>query len=189
MRLGLFSILAFSATLLFAHAAPARAQGFITPFIGFNAGGDAGCASLADCEDKRLNLGVAFGKTGGLFGFEEDVAYTSQFFGNTPGGDNALLTVMSNLMIVVPAGPIQPYALVGLGLIRPHVKLDPSSLVTDKNALGYDIGGGINIFPAHSVGVRADVRHFHTLQDVTLGLFSNDALDFWRASAGVTFRF
>jgi hypothetical protein len=27
------------------------------------------------------------------------------------------------------------------------------------------------------------VRHLHTLQDVTLGLFSNDQLDFWRASA------
>lgn len=189
MRLRLFSILTFSATLLFAHAAHARAQGFFTPFVGFNAGGDASCARLANCEDRRLNLGVAVGKTGGLFGFEEDFAYASQFFGKTPGGDNALLTVMSNLMVVVPAGPIQPYALVGLGLVRPHVKLDPSSLVTGKNALGYDIGGGINIFPVHSVGVRGDVRHFHTLQDVTLGLFSNDALDFWRASVGVTFRF
>ena len=27
------------------------------------------------------------------------------------------------------------------------------------------------------------------LQDVTLGLFSNDQLDFWRASAGLTLRF
>ena len=28
-----------------------------------------------------------------------------------------------------------------------------------------------------------------TLQDVTLGVFSNDQLDFWRASAGLTLRF
>jgi hypothetical protein len=29
----------------------------------------------------------------------------------------------------------------------------------------------------------------HTLQDVTLGVFQNQKLDFWRASAGLTFRF
>jgi hypothetical protein len=33
------------------------------------------------------------------------------------------------------------------------------------------------------------VRHMHTLQDVTLGVFSSAKLDFWRGSAGVTFRF
>jgi hypothetical protein len=34
------------------------------------------------------------------------------------------------------------------------------------------------------------VRHVRTLQDVTLGgVFVNAPLDFWRGSAGVTFRF
>jgi len=55
--------------------------------------------------------------------------------------------------------------------------------------LGYDIGGGLNIFLAHAIGVRGDIRHLHTLQDITLGLFSNDQIDFWRASAGLTLRF
>ena len=91
-------------------------------------------------------------------------------------------------MLVVPAGPVQPYALVGLGLIRPHVE-GVTSLALDKNAFGWDIGGGLTIFLTHSVGVRGDVRHVRTLQDVTLGLFSNDQLDFWRGSAGVTLRF
>jgi hypothetical protein len=69
------------------------------------------------------------------------------------------------------------------------VKLDASSLALDKNALGWDIGGGLNIFFAHSVGVRGDVRHLRTLQDVTLGVFGTDKVDFWRASAGLVFRF
>jgi len=76
-----------------------------------------------------------------------------------------------------------------VGLIRPHASLDASNLSFDQNALGYDIGGGLNIFLAHAIGIRGDIRHLHTLQDVTLGLFSNDQLDFWRASAGLTFRF
>jgi hypothetical protein len=183
----LLTVFALTAALLAAHVAPARAQGFITPFVGFNGGGDSNCASLTNCEDKRLDLGVSLGKTSGLFGFEEDFAYSSQFFGKTPGADNAVLTVMSNLLLVLPAGPIQPYALVGLGLIRPHVQL--TSSVINQNVLGYDIGGGINIFLLHSVGLRGDVRHFQTLEGVTLGLLGSDKVGFWRGSAGITFRF
>ncbi len=183
-------ILILAAALITWTVAPASAQGFISPFVGFNFGGDsANCLSLTNCSEKRLNWGASLGKTNGVYGIEEDIAYAPDFFGKTAGADNAVLTLMSNLMIVVPAGPIQPYALVGLGLIRSHAKLDASSLSLDKNALGYDIGGGINIFLTHGVGVRGDVRHIRTLQDVTLGLFSNDRLDFWRGSAGLTLRF
>jgi opacity protein-like surface antigen len=182
-------ILILAAALIAWAVTPARAGGFISPFVGFNFGGDsANCASLTNCNEKRLDWGASIGTTRGLFGFEEDIAYAPDFFGKSPATNNAVLTVMSNLMIVVPAGPVQPYALVGLGLIRPHVE-DVTSLALDKNALGWDIGGGINIFLTHSVGVRGDVRHVRTLQDVTLGLFSNDKLDFWRGSAGLTFRF
>ena len=176
--------------LLVCWAVPARAQGFISPFAGYNFGGDsANCVSLQHCEEKRLNLGVSFGTTHGIFGFEEDIGYARDFFGPTPGGNNAMLTVMSNLLIVIPAGPIQPYALVGLGLMRPHLQFDAVSLALDKNALGYDIGGGLNIFLGHAIGIRGDVRHLRTLQDVTLGLFNNAQIDFWRASTGITLRF
>ena len=182
--------LSITVTLLVVAAWPARAQGFITPYAGFNFGGDsANCLSLQNCEDRRLNVGVALGATHGIFGFEEDIAYAPDFFGKIPGAHNGVLTVMSSLMLVVPAGPIQPYALIGLGLIRPHAEFDVTNLSFDQNALGYDIGGGLNVFLAHSDGLHGDIRHFHTLQDVTLGLFSNDQLDFWRGSAGLTFRF
>lgn len=182
-------VLFLVASLSIWSAVPARAQGFISAYAGYNFGGDsANCAGLQNCEEKRLNLGASFGTTHGIFGFEEDIAYARDFFGTTPGGHNAVLTAMSNLMLVVPAGPIQPYAIVGIGLIRPHVQFDAVSLAIDKNALGYDIGGGLNIFLG-KIGVRGDVRHLRTVQDVPLGLFSNDKLDFWRASAGLTLRF
>jgi opacity protein-like surface antigen len=181
---------ALIAGLLICAAAPARAQGFISPFVGYNFGGDsANCISLQNCEDKRLNVGVSIGTTHGVLGFEEDIAYAPDFFGKTPGTSNSVLTLMSNLLIVVPAGPIQPYALIGVGLIRPHAQFDALNLAVDQNALGYDIGGGINIFLARSLGIRGDIRHLRTMSDVTLGLFSNDQLDFWRASAGLTLRF
>lgn len=184
-------ILVLAAAVLALSSTPARADGFITPFIGFNFGGDStNCASLTNCNEKRTNWGVSVGSVGKIFGFEADFAYAPNFYGVTSGADNAVLTFMSNLMLVIPAGPVQPYGLIGIGLVRPHAQLTASSLASDQNTLGYDIGGGVNIFLVHAVGVRGDVRHVRTLQDVTLGgLFTNAPLDFWRASAGVTFRF
>jgi opacity protein-like surface antigen len=177
--------------LLTAAAAPARAQGFISPFVGFDFGGDHGafCATLLSCEDKRLDWGVAFGAAGSVFGFEEEIAYSPDFFGRTGGAENSVLTVMSNLMLIVPAGPIRPYAIIGVGFIRPHNKFDATALDLSSNAFGWDIGGGLNIFLTHAFGLRGDVRHLHTFEDVDLGLFSKDKLDYWRGSAGLTLRF
>ena len=171
-------------------AAPARAQGFISPYIGFNFGGDsANCEGLRDCEDRRTNFGLSIGTRRGILGLEQDIAYAPDFFGKTPGGSNAVLTMMSNLLLVIPAGPIQPYGVVGIGLIRPRMKLDAASLSLSNNALGYDIGGGINIYLARAFAIRGDVRRMKTLSDITLGLFSKEELEFWRGTAGVTFRF
>jgi Outer membrane protein beta-barrel domain len=182
-------ILCMTSAILVGNVTPARADGFIAPFIGFNFGGDSSnCASLTNCEDKRTTFGVSLGSMGGVFGFEEDIGYTPDFFGKTPGGDNAMLTLMSNLMLVIPAGPIRPYGLIGLGLMRSHAQFNASSLALDNNSLGWDIGGGLNIFFGH-VGIRGDVRHLRTLQDVTLGVFGSDKVDFWRGSAALVFRF
>src|SRR2546430_11027575 len=179
------------ASLFALQASPARADRFISPYVGYNFGGDSqNCVSLRNCEEHRTNWGVAFGSTGGLFGFEEDIGYAPDFFGSAPGTDNAVLTLMSNVLLVIPAGPVQPYGLLGLGLVRPHAKLDPSSIASDQNTLGWDIGGGVNVYVGHTFGIRGDLRHVRTLQDITLGgVFSNAPLDFWRASAGVTLRF
>ena len=178
----------FAAALLAASVTSARADGFISPTLGYKFGGDsANCPSLTNCDDKRLSWGVSLGATSGAIGFEEDIAYLPDFFGKTPGVDNAMLTLMSNLMIIIPAGPIRPYGVIGLGLMRPHATFNSLSL--SQNTLGWDIGGGINIFLTHGFGIRGDVRRMRTLQDVTLGVFSTDHIDFWRASAGVTLQF
>jgi hypothetical protein len=186
----LFRYAALTVALSTLAAVPARADGFISPYIGFNFGGDStNCATFNNCEEKRTNFGVSLGATNGIFGFEEDIAYAPDFYGKTPGAGNGVLTLMSNLMLVVPAGPIQPYGIVGIGLIRPHMKLETPSLSLNDNALGYDIGAGLNIFLGHTFGLRGDVRHMQTFKDVTLGAFSSEKVNFWRGSAGITLRF
>jgi hypothetical protein len=183
-------VVALAVVVAAATARPARADGFITPYVGFNFGGDsANCASLSNCEEKRTNWGVTFGSSRGIFGIEADFGYAPNFFGKAPGESNGVFHFMTDFMLVVPAGPVQPYGFIGLGLIRPHAEFSLPSLSLDQNAFGHDIGGGLNLFFSRSVGLHGEIRHLRTFKDVTLGVFSNDKLDFLRASAGLTFRF
>jgi opacity protein-like surface antigen len=185
----------FVTSVFMLSSAPARADGFLTPFIGYNFGGDsANCATLTNCQEKHANFGVSIGTMGPLLGFEEDLAYAKDFFAATPASAGNVFTAMSNLLMGIPAGPVQPYVLAGVGLVRSHVSLNPTQVGTaDKNAIGWDIGGGVNIFLAKNVGIRGDLRHVHTLQDTSklhLGsLVSGQKLDFNRASVGLTLRF
>jgi hypothetical protein len=183
-------VLAF--TLAMAWASTSRAQGFISPFIGFNFGGDANCPNITGCEEKRLNFGVSLGKMGSVFGFEEEFAYAKDFFGTAPTMNSSVLTVMSNVMFVPNIGPIRPYGLAGMGLIKTRVELTPASLLTtDNNNFGWDIGGGVIIGSAH-VGVRGDVRFFHSFQDQTIAgftVFTNQKLSFGRAGVALMLMF
>ncbi|MGE5243317.1 MAG: outer membrane protein [Betaproteobacteria bacterium] len=190
MRIRTMRLAAAAACLVLAAATPARAAGYITPFWGFNFGGDsANCISLTNCEEKRTNLGVSFGSTGALFGFEADFGYAKDFFGKAPGADTSVLTFTTNLTVTLPLGPVRPYLLGGIGLIRPHASLSLSQLSLDKNAFGYDIGGGVNVLATRHLGVRGDLRRFRTLQDVTLFVFTGDKLEFWRGSVGLVLQF
>jgi outer membrane protein W len=184
--------------LLAVAAAPARADGFVTPFYGFNFGGNSNCEKITGCEDKRANYGLSIGKMGTIFGVEEDISIAKDFFGKVPNVDNSVFTLMSNMLIGVGKGPVQPYFLVGAGLMRPHTS--SSSLTNfdfENNLLGYDIGAGVHGYFSAHVGVRGDVRKFHALQDFDVPLlggianqiFVTQKLDFWRASFGVSFRF
>jgi opacity protein-like surface antigen len=185
------SSVAIALTFLALSVSLARAQGYISPFLGFSYGGDvaAACQSLTNCDDRRMNWGVALGKSNGVLGFEEEIGYAKNFFGDTPNTNNSVLTVMSSLLVSVPAGPIRPYGLFGIGLVRPHASLDTSALNVTKNALGYDFGGGLNIFFTHGFGIRGDIRHIQTFEDLTLGIFESEKLSFWRGSAGLVFAF
>ncbi len=181
---------ALAAMFALASAAPARADGFLTPFYGFNFGGDqgAGCPSLTNCQEHRSDWGVSLG-TMNVIGFEEDLGYSKNFFGETPTSDNAVLTLMSNLLVGFPTGPVRPYALVGVGLIRPHFQNVSSLTDFESNSFGWDIGGGVNLYFSRSVGVRGDLRKFQTFSDLDFGFFTNQKLDFWRASVGLALKF
>jgi opacity protein-like surface antigen len=184
----------FSALFLIAGTRPARAEGFISPFIGYNFGNDAGCQEITNCQDKRVDYGVALGAIGSIVGFESELGYTKNFFGETSGQTSNVLTLMGNFMVAPKIGPVQPYGLVGIGLMRTSVEGAGTS--SDQNQFGWDIGGGLMVFFGEHFGLRGDVRYFHSFQaldflNVSLPVHSlnGEKLDYGRAAAGVVFKF
>jgi opacity protein-like surface antigen len=175
-----------------ATAAPARAQGFISPLIGYDFGGDAKCRLITNCEDERLNIGVSIGAMGNILGFEEEIAYAPDFFGSGIGLESNVLTLMSNVMLVPKIGPVRPYVLAGIGLMKSHVELTTSSLFeTSNNTFGWDMGGGVMVLFGDHFGVRGDLRYFRSFNDFeVLGItLENSQLNFGRGSAGVVLKF
>ena len=166
---------------------PASADGFVTPYVGYDFGGDAGsCPSLTTCESKKTNVGVSLGYMGaGILGIEEDLGYARNFFGtNALSSDNSVLTIMTNLIVGVPLGPIRPYLSAGGGLVR-------ASAESSSSGFGYDLGGGVMLFLSSHAGLRGDYRYFRSTHDISIaGLSINGTkLNFSRASAGLVFRF
>lgn len=175
---------------------PARASAdvLLTPF--------AGVTFFDDVRKGNFGASIAFG---GVIGAEFDISQTRLgTFNDLPVVDlraNAT-TIMGNLMVRVPAGPVQPYASGGVGVIRLSADVTApfiGSLVSaSAQDWGTNVGGGLYLFPVPGIGIRGDVRYFRTIGDLSLSDFTdisgiNDLplprLDFWRVTGGVTFKF
>ena len=183
---------ALAALFLVSATSPASAQAYISPFIGYNFGGDSGCPEISNCEDKQRNLGVSFGSIGSVLGSELEFSYIDNFFGETPGVSTSVLTLMGNFMLAPKFGVVQPYGVIGLGLIKTHAEVTVGGLLdSDNNHFGWDIGGGVIGYFGDHFGVRGDLRYFHAFQDLEiLGLpIADEKLDFGRLSGGVVFKF
>jgi len=183
---------ACAALLVLGTSTLARAEGFISPFIGYNFGGDSGCEEISNCENRSRNLGVSLGSIGSVIGGEFEFNFIDNFFGDRTDVSSNVFTLMGNVMFAPKVGAIQPYVLTGLGLMKTHVEFTVPGLVEANNShFAWDIGGGIIGFFTPNFGVRGDLRYFHAFQDVDLfGLSIADTkIDYGRVSGGVIFKF
>jgi hypothetical protein len=178
--------------LVLATASLARAQGFISPFIGYNFGGDSGCEQISNCENKSRNLGVSLGSMGSIVGGEFELNFIDNFFGDRTDVSSIVFTLMGNVMFAPKVGAVQPYVLTGLGLMKTHVEFTvPGLIEANNNHLAWDIGGGIIGFFTPHFGIRGDLRYFHSFQNIDLfGLSIADTkIDYGRMSGGEIFKF
>jgi opacity protein-like surface antigen len=170
----------------------ANAQGFISPSIGYNFGGNAGCRSATDCQDKNWNFGGSIGALGSVVGFEAELTYEGEFTGDRPDQRTKVTTGMANFMIAPKIAIVQPYGLVGVGLIRTDVENRITLVSEAKNQIGWTIGGGVIIYLQKHVGVKGDIRYYHSFQALDLlglDLVNGNSIDFGRAGLGMVFKF
>jgi opacity protein-like surface antigen len=166
----------------------AAAQGFVGVSYGYNFGGDAGCISATDCQNKNWNWGGSIGALGSIVGFEADFTHAGQFTGARPN-TASVTTLMGNFMLAPKISFVQPYGVAGLGAI----KTTASGSGDSQTQIGWTIGGGLLVFVHPHIGLKGDVRYYHSLQalsllGIDLGLNSNK-IDFGRAAFGVVLKF
>jgi opacity protein-like surface antigen len=173
-------------TVLVPHSA--RAQGFISGSYGYNFAGDAGCRTATDCRNKNWNWGGSLGALGSIVGFEIEWTHEGEFTGDRPT-PISLTTLMGNLMVAPRITIVQPFVLAGIGDIRTKA----SGVGDSDDQIGWTIGGGLIVFVQKHIGLKGDVRYYHSFEasdllGFDLGLDGNK-IDFGRAGFGVVIRF
>jgi hypothetical protein len=172
----------------------ARADGFVTPWVGSAFG--------SNIKNGQTTFGVSAGGMGaGIIGGEADFGWSPSFFGTQSDfGNNTVMDLMGNLIIGVPVGGtkgagIRPYVVGGVGLIRSQIDggaLTNFAPAQSTNMFGWDAGAGVMGYFAQHVGLRGDVRYLRAMSDLTTNVRSidinGDRLHFWRASIGVVLR-
>lgn len=173
----------------------AGADWLFTPNIGMGFGGNAN-------RNDHASWGASFGWMGeGIFGWEADLAYTPEFFepgdGDVDLVDNSNVTsFMANVIIGVPVGGqtglgFRPYFSAGAGVMQMNVQGSRDLFAINNSEFGINFGGGAMGFVSDHLGFRGDLRYYRQLSDPVLDNEFDLGLgdfDFWRGTAGVTFR-
>ena len=194
-------ILALVLGTVLAIPAQARADWIFTPYIGanFSRGGDI---FDLDSGNTSLNFGGSLAWMGaGILGLEMDFGYAPDFFetDDVTSLDGNVTSFMGNVIIGIPiggqtGGGVRPYVSGGAGLLRSRLDDVEDLFDINENSFGVNAGAGLMVFFTDNVGLRGDLRYFRSLSDddddddndldLNFGAFH-----FWRATAGVAFRF
>src|ERR1700716_4152285 len=112
-------ILAAAAAVVLAPM-QARADGFVTPWVGSAFG--------SNIQNGQTTFGVSAGGMGaGIVGGEVDFGWSPSFFGNKSDfGNNTVMNLMGNVILGIPiggttGGGVRPYVVGGIGLIRTQI--------------------------------------------------------------------
>jgi len=194
MRRAIQTLLFAGATALVLAPIQARADGFVTPWVGSAFG--------SNINNGRTTFGVDAGGMGsGIVGGEFDFGYSPSFFGTQNDfGNNTVINLMANVILGVPVGGthgagVRPYVVGGIGLLRTQIDGGTLAKVSSSdNMFGWDAGAGVMGYFNQHVGLRGDVRYLRGTHDLSTstGLnsvdFNGNKIHFWRASVGVVFR-
>lgn len=195
MKQALSGFIVSAAIALTAAPVPARAEGYVTPWVGVNWG------SGSHVDNGRAAFGVNAGAMGaGIIGGEVAFGYSPSFFGSDNDfGHNTVIDLMGNVIVGVPIGGthgkgVRPFVTGGIGLLRTQIDGGTFASVTAKNnMLGWNAGAGVMGYFNEHVGLRGDLRYTRGFEDLATGntaidLNGGNQLHYWRLQAGVVLR-
>jgi hypothetical protein len=168
---------------LAAMPATARADVFVTPFLGVKFGGST---SIVDLEiaaaSKKLVLGVAVMRMDArIVGYEVELGNIGGFFereatiGPLLKGGSYVTDLTSSVVLSLPpgatAGGLRPYAVIGGGFIHAESEDVLEIFQVRRTVPAINLGVGAVGLLTNNVGVRFDVRHLRSLaKDASVGL-------------------
>jgi opacity protein-like surface antigen len=186
------AIVVLTALFSAAAAGSAAAQGYIAPTAGYNFGGDSGCLTATNCENKNWNFGGSLGTLGSVAGSELELTYANNFAGSSAAQDTSVLTLMGDFMLAPKIALFQPYGLIGIGLIRTAFTPAAGAGQSDNN-IGWNIGGGLIVYVNSHVGLKGDVRYYHAFNALNILGFdlaqNQNKIDFGRVGLGLVLKF
>jgi opacity protein-like surface antigen len=193
MNMSRSRVVVLALALLLLGGGTARAQGFFSVSGGYSYDGAAGeCPSpWSDCPNRPTTWGLAAGAAGKILGFEAEYVWTSDFFGKD--GDlehSTVTTMMSSFLVGVPLGPVRPYGVAGVGLMKASMEFKSGANLTgfSDTSWGLNYGAGVIVFlPAH-LGFRVDYRRFSSSADIPYAgviVRASSSFVFSRATIGI----
>jgi hypothetical protein len=106
------------------------------------------------------DFALSGGALGSIVGFEAEWLYEDAFRGKTRNETSTVTTFMGNFLIAPRISIVQPYGLVGIGLMQTEVETVGAS--ETENQIGWDIGGGVMVFMHRNIGIKGDIRYYHS---------------------------
>src|SRR5712691_3635717 len=171
------SLVLTSAIAIVLAPMPARADGWVSPWIGSAFG--------SNIDNGRGTFGVSVGGMGGgIVGAEFDFGYNPSFFGTQNDfGNNSVLNAMANVIVDVPIRAtygkgVRTYLVAGGGLIRTQIDgVNNANLfrpASSNNMFGWDAGAGVMGFFNDHIGLRGEIRYMRATHDMDSGINSID---------------
>jgi hypothetical protein len=188
--------------LLLTSARTARADWYLTPFVGVTFASHASLGSDSSnregaIEDKKLSYaGSGLWLGGGILGLEGEFSLVPGFF-QDPSislySTSHVWTLAGNVVVAAPLRltglSLRPYASGGPALIRARAEGLDSAFGFDRHRPGLNVGGGVIGLLSEKRGVRFDLRYFRTIERLNSVSESTITVDYWRMNFGVILKF
>ncbi len=156
---------------------------FVNPWTGVIFGNDQAASGFR-------SFGVAFGEAPTrYFGTETSVGFTTNFFGSSV--PNYVLDLSAGVLVGPNIGTsrnVTPYLAAGVSSLRASINGVGTLPKATRNSFALNVGAGVLIDFASSLGLRGEVRYYRAFgDDGTANSLNADLshFQFWRASIGL----